>query len=201
MKSPDDASDKQLDDADFAILDGIRAMFEQIDPMPADLRAGFQIFYSANSAKRPVTQNFWMACAICHLEGQTDAVTWRFLQGPRDTPSNAGGPINTGFLLRQALKSTVMEYDQVGNRTKVVSPRGVDTTDDPDDFDKAAQAWHDLARREEVRFLLGYARGDRALLRAIAAPLGRYRSRLGARGAGYFPTHAHRDDCDRRPRG
>ena len=37
------------------------------------------------------------------------------------------------------------------------------------------------SRREEVRFLLGYARGDRALLRAIAAPLGRYRSRLGAR--------------------
>jgi hypothetical protein len=37
MKSPDDASDKQMDDFDFAILDGIRAIFGQIDPMPADL--------------------------------------------------------------------------------------------------------------------------------------------------------------------
>ena len=37
MRSPDDASDQQLDDFDFAILDGIRAMYEQVDPMPADL--------------------------------------------------------------------------------------------------------------------------------------------------------------------
>jgi DNA-binding CsgD family transcriptional regulator len=28
--------------------------------------------------------------------------------------------------------------------------------DDPDRFDKAAQAWHDLARREEVRCLLAH---------------------------------------------
>lgn len=40
---------------------------------------------------------------------------------------------------------------------------------------------HRPSRREEVRFLLGYARGDHALVRALAAPLGRYRSRLGAR--------------------
>jgi hypothetical protein len=37
MKSRDDASDKQMDDFDFAILDGIRVIFGQIDPMPADL--------------------------------------------------------------------------------------------------------------------------------------------------------------------
>jgi hypothetical protein len=37
MKSRDDASDEQMDDFDFAILDGIRAIFEQVDPMPADL--------------------------------------------------------------------------------------------------------------------------------------------------------------------
>jgi len=38
-----------------------------------------------------------------------------------------------------------------------------------------------LTRREEVRFLLGYARGDRALLLWLATRLGRYRRRLGAR--------------------
>jgi hypothetical protein len=37
MKSPDDSSNKQMDDLDFAILDGIRAIREQVDPMPADL--------------------------------------------------------------------------------------------------------------------------------------------------------------------
>ena|SRR5580692_4219380 len=37
MKPPDDASDQQLGDFDFALLDGIRAIFEQVDPMPADL--------------------------------------------------------------------------------------------------------------------------------------------------------------------
>jgi YVTN family beta-propeller protein len=82
------------------------------DPMPSNLRNGFQIFYSANSAKRPLTQNFWMACATCHLEGQTDAVTWQFVEGPRDTPSNAGGPINTGFLFRQATRNSVEQYDE-----------------------------------------------------------------------------------------
>ena len=81
------------------------------DPMPATLRLGQRLFYSANSTAFPVTQNFWMSCSTCHLEGQTDAVTWLFSVGPRDTPSNAGGPINTGFLLRQALRRSVAEYD------------------------------------------------------------------------------------------
>ena len=37
MKSPDDAQDQQLDDLDFEILDGIRALFERVDPMPPGL--------------------------------------------------------------------------------------------------------------------------------------------------------------------
>jgi YVTN family beta-propeller protein len=87
----------------------------QTDPMPSDLRLGQRLFYTANSAAFPLTQNFWMSCSTCHLEGQTDAVTWLFLVGPRDTPSNAGGPINTGFLLRQALRRSVAEYDTTIN--------------------------------------------------------------------------------------
>jgi YVTN family beta-propeller protein len=81
------------------------------DPMPAGLRHGLRLFYSSNSAVFPLTQNFWMSCATCHLEGQSDAVTWKFAQGPRDTPSNAGGPINTGFLFRQATRNDVIDYD------------------------------------------------------------------------------------------
>jgi hypothetical protein len=37
MRSRDNASDQPLDDLDFAILDGIRAIYERVDPMPADL--------------------------------------------------------------------------------------------------------------------------------------------------------------------
>lgn len=81
------------------------------DPMPETLRLGQRMFYTANSAEVPITQNFWVSCSSCHLEGGTDAVTWRFTAGPRDTPSNAGGPINTGFLLRQALRNSVADYD------------------------------------------------------------------------------------------
>jgi cytochrome c peroxidase len=81
------------------------------DPMPPNLRHGQRLFFSANSAAFALTRNFWVACASCHIEGGTDAVTWLFTVGPRDTPSNAGGPINTGFLLRQALRSTVVDYD------------------------------------------------------------------------------------------
>jgi mono/diheme cytochrome c family protein len=82
-----------------------------VDPMPAQMRHGQRLFYTANSGAFPLTQNFWVACASCHIEGGSDAVTWRFSEGPRDTPSNAGGPINTGFLLRQALRNKVEEYD------------------------------------------------------------------------------------------
>ncbi|MFO0756806.1 MAG: c-type cytochrome [Byssovorax sp.] len=81
------------------------------DPMPADMRLGMRLFYTANSAAFPITKNFWVACSSCHIEAGSDAVTWLFKQGPRDTPSNAGGPINTGFLLRQGLRNTINQYD------------------------------------------------------------------------------------------
>jgi cytochrome c peroxidase len=85
------------------------------DPMPDQLRLGQRLFYSANSAQFPLTKNFWISCSSCHLEGGTDAVTWLFTVGPRDTPSNAGGPINTGFLFRQALRNSVVDYDKTIN--------------------------------------------------------------------------------------
>ena len=37
MKSPDAASQEPMDDFDFEILDGIRELFDQADPMPPDL--------------------------------------------------------------------------------------------------------------------------------------------------------------------
>jgi YVTN family beta-propeller protein len=80
------------------------------DAMPATLRLGQHVFFSANSDEYPVTKNHWVACATCHMEGRSDAVTWRFAQGPRDTPSNAGGMIGTGFLFRTADRTKVQDY-------------------------------------------------------------------------------------------
>ncbi len=80
------------------------------DPMPATLRLGQHLFNSADSSEFPITTDHWIACATCHMEGRSDAVTWKFLQGPRDTPSNAGGMIGTGFLFRTADRSRVQDY-------------------------------------------------------------------------------------------
>ena len=80
------------------------------DPMPAMLRLGQDIFTSADSSRYPVTTNHWVACATCHMEGRSDAVTWLFAQGPRDTPSNAGGMLGTGFLFRTADRTAVQDY-------------------------------------------------------------------------------------------
>ncbi len=81
-----------------------------VDPMPANLRLGQMLFYSANSDDVAITQDHWVACASCHLEGRSDAVTWRFGQGPRDTPTNAGGTLDTGFLFRTADRKQVQDY-------------------------------------------------------------------------------------------
>jgi DNA-binding beta-propeller fold protein YncE len=80
------------------------------DPMPATLRLGQELYFSANSDRYPLTQDHWVACASCHLEGRSDAVTWRFAQGPRDTPTNAGGLLDTGFLFRTADRTQVQDY-------------------------------------------------------------------------------------------
>jgi DNA-binding beta-propeller fold protein YncE len=80
------------------------------DPMPATMRLGQKLFFSANSDDVPLTQNHWVACASCHVEGRSDAVTWKFEQGPRDTPSNAGGLLDTGFLFRTADRNQVQDY-------------------------------------------------------------------------------------------
>jgi YVTN family beta-propeller protein len=89
------------------------------DPMPAPLRRGQQLFYSANSDRDPdattfeqfsITRDDWVSCSSCHPEGRSDGVTWRFLSGPRDTPSNAGGQRDTGFLLHTGDRRTVQDY-------------------------------------------------------------------------------------------
>jgi YVTN family beta-propeller protein len=82
------------------------------DPMPGTLRLGQHLFNSANSDEYPLTSNHWVSCTSCHIEGRSDAVTWLFTEGPRDTPSNAGGMEHTGFLFRTADRNSVKDYWQ-----------------------------------------------------------------------------------------
>jgi YVTN family beta-propeller protein len=80
------------------------------DPMPAELRLGQHVFNSANSDEMPITTDHWVSCTSCHIEARSDAVTWKFLEGPRDTPSNAGGVLHTGLLLRTAARNKIEDY-------------------------------------------------------------------------------------------
>jgi DNA-binding beta-propeller fold protein YncE len=113
----------QRNTTDVAVIDvtlgdaGVTATVESAvigklanDPMPGNLRLGQHLFYSANSDEYPLTSNHWLSCSACHLEGRSDAVTWKFAEGPRDTPSNAGGVRQTGFLFRTADRNSVTDY-------------------------------------------------------------------------------------------
>jgi YVTN family beta-propeller protein len=94
------------------VVDGAPIKSLTLDPMPADLRLGQKLFFSADSDDLPITQNHWVACATCHIEGRSDAVTWLFEEGPRDTPTNAGGMTDTGFLFRTGDRSKIQDYWQ-----------------------------------------------------------------------------------------
>jgi len=114
-RNTEDVAVFRVDDTEAGVSiapDGapLRSLAE--DPMPPELRLGQKLFYSANSDDVPLTQNHWVACASCHLEGRSDAVTWLFAQGPRDTPTNAGGLLDTGFLFRTADRTKVEDYWQ-----------------------------------------------------------------------------------------
>jgi len=101
---------KATDGSISVALDGTAFPTLSADPMPAHLRQGQKLFFSANSDDVPITQNHWVACATCHIEGRSDAVTWLFAQGPRDTPSNAGGMLGSGFLFRTGDRAHVQDY-------------------------------------------------------------------------------------------
>ncbi len=71
------------------------------------MRSGPRVTWSTHRALYPPEPAFR---ASCHLEGRSDAVTWQFAQGPRDTPTNAGGLLDTGFLFRTADRRQVQDY-------------------------------------------------------------------------------------------
>ncbi len=118
------------------VVDGAPIQKFAVDPMPVTLRLGQHLFFSANSDEYPITQNHWVACASCHLEGRSDAVTWKFAQGPRDTPTNAGGMTGTGFLFRTADRTEVQDYFRTIN---IEQGGNFDATTEKDQLDALEQ--------------------------------------------------------------
>jgi DNA-binding CsgD family transcriptional regulator len=108
----------------------------------------------------------WVVREAAWLDGAPD---------PDAEPAGTGQPLVDGLAritARWAAFDAGQARDEPGPST--ADPAAVRATlaawagDDPDHFDKAAQAWHDLARREEVRCLL--AHGLRESDRAQAVP-------------------------------
>jgi YVTN family beta-propeller protein len=112
-RNSEDVAAFHVDSADGGLsiaADGAPFKSLAVDPMPAGLRLGQKLFYSANSDDVPMTQNHWVSCATCHLEGRSSGVVWKVVEGLRDAPSNAGGMLGTGFLFRTADRSQVQDY-------------------------------------------------------------------------------------------
>ncbi len=112
-RNSEDIAAFHVDSADGGlsiVADGAPFKTLAVDPMPANLRLGQKLFYSANSDDVPVTQNHWVSCTTCHLEGRSSGVVWKVVEGLRDAPSNAGGMLGTGFLFRTADRARVQDY-------------------------------------------------------------------------------------------
>ena len=112
-RNSEDIAAFHVDEADgglSVVADGAPFKTLSVDPMPATLRLGQKLFNSANSDDVPVTQNHWVACTSCHIEGRSSGVVWKVVEGLRDAPSNVGGMLGTGFLFRTADRARVQDY-------------------------------------------------------------------------------------------
>ena len=72
------------------------------DPMPADMRHGQFLFNTANTRLRRHHPEPLGGLRELPRRGPHRRGDLAFLQGPRDTPSNAGGVSDTGFLFHTA---------------------------------------------------------------------------------------------------
>lgn len=91
-------------------IDGPPLPTRASDPMPAALRTGQHVFYTANDRyiAFPITVNRWIACESCHPDGGTASVTLRFEVGPRDIPDLRQGL--DGFLMRTATRRSAWDF-------------------------------------------------------------------------------------------
>ncbi len=140
-----------LAEADGGLLASARARLQRLPATPPSAQALVD----------------WVAREAAWLDGQPERAA--------GTPRDAGLPLVDGL---RRITARWAAYDSgildPGTPPSTVDPAAVRATldawaaADPQHFDTAAQAWHDLARREEVRCLLAY--GLRAQEAEVAVP-------------------------------
>ncbi|MFI6737858.1 RHS repeat-associated core domain-containing protein [Nonomuraea sp. NPDC050451] len=107
-------------------------------PDPADVTASYvydlahravRSTDAAGKARSTVFDRDGLVKATTDEDGNTTTVTL----DARGLPVEATAPYKRdgGTVVQRTMR---FEYDQVGNRTKVITPRGVESADDPDDF-------------------------------------------------------------------
>jgi DNA-binding CsgD family transcriptional regulator len=141
-----------LAEADGGLLASARGRLQRLPAVPASAQALVD----------------WVARESAWLDGQPE-------RAAAGTRPDAGLPLVDGL---RRITARWAAYDSgildAGTPPSTVDPAAVRATldawaaADPQHFDLAAQAWHDLARREEVRCLLAY--GLRAQDPAVAVP-------------------------------
>jgi DNA-binding CsgD family transcriptional regulator len=141
-----------LAEADGGLLASARGRLQRLPPAPASARALVD----------------WVSREAAWLDGQPE-------RAGSGTRPDAGLPLVDGL---RRITARWAAYDSgildAGSPPSTVDPAAVRATldawaaADPQHFDLAARAWHDLARREEVRCLLAY--GLRAQDPAVAVP-------------------------------
>lgn len=63
--------------------------------LSSDEQAGRDLFTSALD-RRTTSHDGGVSCSTCHVDGREDGLSWPFADGPRQTPSLAGGAADTG---------------------------------------------------------------------------------------------------------
>lgn len=80
--------------------------------IPVSVRAGRALFYSATDARMAGTGS-GISCSTCHLGGRNDGLSWILGDGPRQTPSLAGGIADTAPFTWTSNVETVAQEAQL----------------------------------------------------------------------------------------
>jgi cytochrome c peroxidase len=92
-------------------------------PIAADERAanlGMRAFFSARGRW---SSESWTSCASCHPGGLSDGVTWRFPDGPRQTPSLDGAfshPVDAADPIERRVFQWTASFDEIHDFERVV---------------------------------------------------------------------------------
>jgi YVTN family beta-propeller protein len=105
-------------------------------PLTPEQQLGRHLFFSATDPRMTTGTAAGISCASCHPAGREDGRTWKFSEGPRNTPTLAGRHLATtapyhwdGLLADMHAFKLVVEERMGGAGTKQASDRGAPVAD------------------------------------------------------------------------